>query len=156
MSEAIETIGTGGLTLARKIARDSAAFIEYRLKRGDSPKDILEAHNRLVETRPSKLSIGASRDYYARELPGHRKLSQKEVERVYDRLRKRPSAADKWEERRGRRSMWEAETRARKMAEEEGEPLPGSLDRMKAHDAGMKYRYTEDPIYRRFFEEGSA
>ena len=128
--------------------------MEAKFAGGYSPKEVREAHNYLTDhrqTEPYPLE---------RSVFGHRKLSQRDVIRAYDRWRVRarrnPSSPEgkQFLERKTRNQERVAIYRSKK-AERAELGLPPPPDPIKAADAGMLYRLTHQERYREHFEEGS-
>lgn len=140
--------------MSRHVARASRQYIEYKLSQGYSPSAILEAHNYLATHRTTEPFPVEQRVYR------HRKLSRADLARVYDRwrvhARRHPTSKEGTQraERRTRIEEKRATYRA-KVEDRLGLGLPPPPDPIRAADAGMLYRLTNEQRYREHFEEGS-
>ena len=140
--------------MPRRVAKPSRRLIEHKLSQGYLPADILDVHNYLTTYR--------QREPYPleRSVYGHRKLSTKDLTRVYDRWRVRarrhPGSEEgvQFQERRTRNQERVAEHRV-KMTQRAELGLSAPPEPVGAASAGMAYRVTHREHYRERFEEGS-
>lgn len=140
--------------MVRPMPRASRHYLEFKFSQGYSPAAVREAHNHLAGHR--------TRDSFPLEqrVYGHRKLSQRDITRAYDRwrvyARRHPGSKESAQllERRTRNQERVAEYQV-KVEQRESLGLPRPPPPIRAANAGMVYRITHDERYREHFEEGS-
>lgn len=140
--------------MVRPVPKASRAYLESKFAGGYSPKAVREAHNYLAAHRqaePYPLERGVFH---------HRKLSARDVTRVYDRwrvqARRHPKSKEgqQFQERTTRNQERLAVYRT-KVRERGQLGLPAPPPPIQAANAGMLYRVTHNERYREHFEEGS-
>jgi hypothetical protein len=140
--------------MVRPVPKASRKYLESKFAAGYSPSAVREAHNHLTTHRqrePFPLEQGVY---------GHRKLSETDVTRAYDRwrvyARRNPGSREATQllERRTRNQERLAEYQV-KVEQRKSLGLPAPPPPIKAADAGMVYRVTHEERWREHFEEGS-
>jgi hypothetical protein len=140
--------------MTRAIARASRQYLEFKFSQGYSPSAVREAHNHLATHRTPEPFPQEQRIYR------HRRLSERDVTRAYDRwrvyARRHPGSKEGVQllERRTKNQERLAEYRV-KLEQRDSLGLPPPPPPIRAADAGMVYRVTHDDRWKEYFEEGS-